>query len=229
MYHQQNDSNRFWKEKEADFAKTAEDVLNERSQSGAAVQYIADYFYWGLGHTKRAIDVLFAAHKQKLLDDDGQVKLVDFLHRERRFGESIAVLVPLVERRPENLEYRVLLMHAYFRTTRQTELLALLKQTDAFFHKQDRWGEHALARLAESTLQNELYEQSAAYFKELIPLHEHTHEGRGIGNGILAGYYDGLANAYAGLKKTPEAVEAAAAPSSPGAGAAISARKRLIR
>ena len=49
----------------------------------------------------------------------------------------------------------------------------------------------------------------SAYFKELIPLHERTHPGRGIGNGVLAGYYDGLANAYAGLQKTPEAVEAA--------------------
>jgi tetratricopeptide (TPR) repeat protein len=58
-------------------------------------------------------------------------------------------------------------------------------------------------------LQNELYEQSVAYFKELIPLHERTQPGRGIGNGTLAGYYMGLANAFAGLKKTPEAVEAA--------------------
>ena len=89
---------------------------------------------------------------------------------------------------PENLEYRVLLMHAYFRTTRHMELLALLKQTDAFFHEKDRWNEHAMARLAQSTLQNELYEQSVGYFKELIPLHERTQQGRGIGNGILAGY-----------------------------------------
>ncbi|HEV3120214.1 MAG TPA: hypothetical protein VGY58_24345 [Gemmataceae bacterium] len=211
LYHQGVDSDRgrFWKEKEADFAKTAEDVLAERSQSGAAVQYIADYFYWGLAHRNRAIEVLFVAHKQKLLDDDGQAKLIDLLHRENRYGESIAVLQPLGERRPENLEYRIQLMHAYFRTARKMELLALLKQTDAFFHEKDRWSEHALARLAQSTLQNELYEPSAAYFKELIPLHERTHPGRGIGNGVLAGYYDGLANAYAGLQKTPEAVEAA--------------------
>ena len=212
MYHQRNDSGRFWKEKIADFAKTADTVLAERNKSTASVQYIADYFYWGLGQPKRAIEVLFIAHKQKLLDEPGQAMLVDFLHRESRFGESIALLSApggLVERRPANLEYRVQLMHAYFKTARNAELLALLKETDTFFHDKGRWGENPLSRLAFSTLQNELFEQSVAYFKELIPLHERTQPNRGIGNGTLAGYYGGLANAYAGLKKTPEAVEAA--------------------
>src|SRR5262249_54845166 len=46
--------------------------------------------------------------------------------------------------------------------------------------------------------------------KELIPLHERTQPNRGVGNGTLAGYYADLANAYAGLKRTPEAVDAAA-------------------
>jgi Flp pilus assembly protein TadD len=208
IYYSTNDK-RFWKEKAADFAKTAEAVLAERSQSGAAVQYIADYFYWGLDRPKRAIEIMFVAYHQKLLDEAGEAKLVDFLQRESRYGESIAVLQPLVERQPENLEYRVQLMHAYFRTDRKVELRALLKQTDTFFHEKDRWGEHPLRRLAESTLQNELYDQAVAYFKELIPLHERTQPGRGIGNGTLAAYYVGLAYAYAGLKKTPEAVEAA--------------------
>ncbi len=209
MYNVHFDRDRFWKEKEADFAKTAEEVLAQRSQSGAAVRHIADYFYWGLGRHARAIEILFVAHNQKLLDEADQVQLVNLLHLQNRHGESIAVLVPLVELRPENLDYRVRLMYAYFRTARTTELLALLKQTDAFFHEKDRWGENALNRLAHSTLQNELYEQTVAYFKELIPLHERSHPGGGIGNGTLAGYYMGLANAYAGLKKTPEAVEAA--------------------
>jgi tetratricopeptide (TPR) repeat protein len=207
IYHHGHD--RFWKEKTPDFAKTAEAVLAERNKSGPAVVYIADYLYWGLGKTKRAIEILFVAYGQKLLDEEGQGKLIDFLHRENRHGESIAVLQPLIERRPENLEYRVLLMHAYFRTDRKAELLALLKQSDTFFHEKGRWGEHAMSRLAKSTLQNELFEQSVAYAKELIPLHERTQPNRGIGNGTLAAYYTDLAKAYAGLKKTPEAVDAA--------------------
>ena len=207
IYHHGHE--RFWKEKTADFAKTAESVLAERSKSGPAVQYIADYFYWGLGKTDRAIEVMFVARNQKLLDEAGEAALVNFLQRENRYGESIPVLLPLVERRPTNLDYRVFLMRAYFRTGRQAELLALLKETDTFFHEKDRWGENPLNRLAHSTLQNELYSQSAAYFKELIPLHERTQPNRGIGNGTLSTYYAGLANSFAGLKKTPEAVEAA--------------------
>ena len=207
IYHR--GSERFWEQKAADFAKTAEAVLAERSKSGPAVQYIADYLYWGLGKAERAIAILHAARKQNLLDETGEAALVQFLQRENRFGESVPILLPLVERRLANLDYRVDLMHAYFRTARKAELLALLKDTDAFFHEKDRWDENPLNRLAHSTLQNELFEQSIAYFKELIPLHERSQPNRGIGNGTLANYYSGLANAYAGVNKTPEAVEAA--------------------
>ena len=198
----------YWYEKEADFAKTAEEVLAQRSQSGAAVQYIASYFYWNISRKPRAIEILFAAHKQKLLDEEGQAKLVDFLHGVNRYGESIPLLKPLIERRPENLNYRVLLMHAIYRTAPK-ELLALLKETDAFFHEKDRWTEPTIHGFAKSTLENRLFEQSVGYFKELIALHERTQPNRGIGNDVLAGYYSDLAEAYAGLNKTPEAVEAA--------------------
>src|SRR5439155_1107213 len=117
----------------------------------------------------------------------------------------------LAERRPEELSYRVLLMKAYARTSRTADLLALLKATDAFFHQKDRWAEPALAALAQSCLENQLYEQSAAYYNELIPLHRRSHPGRGVGDGTLAGYYSSLAHANAGLGKTAEAVDAAGA------------------
>jgi predicted Zn-dependent protease len=211
MYDRNNDPGRFWNAKEADFAKTAEAVLVERSQSSDGVQYIAEYFYLGLGRHARAIEILLAARDRKVLEESGEAKLVGYLHEQARFAESIPVLRPLVERRPDHLEYRVQLMHAYFRTGARAELLALLKATDAYFHEKDRWEEGAMARLAASTLQNELYEQSVAYSKEAIPLHERTAPGRGIGDGTLSEYYRVLARAYAGLKKTPEAVDAASA------------------
>ena len=40
-----------------------------------------------------------------------------------RYGESIAILLPLVERRPDNMQYRVWLMHAYFHTKQPAQLL----------------------------------------------------------------------------------------------------------
>ncbi len=199
----------YWKEKEADFGRAAEGVLAGREQSGASMQYIAEYLFFGLEHRKRAIDILFAAHKRQILDEAGQAQLVDYLHREARYAESVPLLRPLVQRRPENLSYRVQLMHAYFRTGKNADLLALLRDTDAFFHQNDRWTEGAMATLARSCLQNELYDRSVAYFKEAIPLHERTQPRRGVGDGTLSGYYSDLALAYAGLGKTAEAVEAA--------------------
>ncbi len=200
----------YWQEKEADFARVAEDVLAKRPQSGATAAYVADYLYHGLGRPARAIEVLADAHKRKLLDESGQVQLVHFLQQQNRYGESIPLLLPLVERVPENLSYRTLLMRAYFRTDRRADLLALLKQTDAFFHQKDRWTEEAMAGLAAICLETGLYTQAAAYYNEVIPLHQRTQPRRGIGNGTLSNYYAELARAWAGLGKTAEAVDAAA-------------------
>ncbi len=199
----------YWKEKEDNFRQTAEEVYAQRKASGAAVQYIADYLYRGLNHFDRAIEILFIAHGEKRLDESGQSKLVAFLHERKRFGESIAVLQPLVELRPGKMQYRVRLMHAYFQTKRRAELLALLKQTDEYFHQEGRWTESPMAALGKSCLDNQLYEQSAAYYEELIPLHQRTRPGRGIGGGTLSLYYGYMARAYAGLKNTRKAVDAA--------------------
>jgi tetratricopeptide (TPR) repeat protein len=107
------------------------------------------------------------------------------------------------------MQYRVWLMHAYFRTNRPAELAELLKQTDAYFHEGNHWNEGAIAALAASCLENQLYERSVEYYKELIPLHQRTQPRRGIGNGTLSDYYGKMAQAYAGLKKTARAVDAA--------------------
>jgi predicted Zn-dependent protease len=199
----------FWKEKEADFARVAEEVLAKHPQSASAALYIADYFYHGLYRYSRAIEILLAAHKGKLLDDAGQFQLATYLHGQNRCAEAIPLLQPLIARQPEHLPYRLLLMDSYFHAGRQADLLALLKDTDAFFHKKDRWSENVLASLALSCLNANLYKQSVAYYIELIPLHQRTHARRGIGNGVLSQYYDHQAQAYAGLGKTAEAVEAA--------------------
>jgi tetratricopeptide (TPR) repeat protein len=209
MYH--NNHSRFWKEKADTFAQTAEEVLAEQKNSGAAVQYIADYLYHGLDRHNRAIEILFVAHDAELLDEGGQSTLVNYLQARGRHGESIAVLKSLIKHSPSNIGYRCQLMHAYFRTERPEELLALLDRTDKYFHEEGRWNEHAMSNLAASCLENKLYKQSVAYYKELIPLHEKSQPNGGIGNGTLSGYYTSLAKAYSGLKNTDEAVKAAGA------------------
>ncbi|MGD0384415.1 MAG: hypothetical protein ABSA77_12915, partial [Thermoguttaceae bacterium] len=201
--------NHFWAEKTDAFAKTAEEVLAEQKKSSAAVVYIAQYFHHGLHRFDRAVEILLNAYHENVLDESGQSELVQYLHEQNRHGESIPILLPLVERRSDNMQYRVWLMHAYFRTNRPAELAELLKQTNAYFHEGNRWNEGAMAALAASCLENQLYERSVEYYKELIPLHQRTQPRRGIGNGTLSDYYGKMAQAYAGLKKTARAVDAA--------------------
>jgi predicted Zn-dependent protease len=225
----------FWAAKESDFAKTAEEVLAKHPQSNRFVQHIAEYLYHGLTRYPRAIEVLLAAHKGKLLDETGQWQLVTYLHGQNRYAESIPLLQPLVARNTENLQYRVRLMSAYFHTGQQEDLLALLKQTDVFFHEKDRWQEQVMATLAASCLDNKLYPQSVAYYNEAIPLHQRTHARRGIGDGVLSSYYAHLARAFAGLGKTADAVDAAAGaivswgPTHQNRSQAIEALKQVLR
>ena len=197
----------YWPEKETEFAAVAEEVLAERKASAESVEYVAEYFYYGLPREKRAIEILLAAHTQKRLTEAGEAQLVDYLHRTDRFAESIPLLLQFLERHPESMAYRSQLMHAYFRTGKMPELLALLKSTDAYFHEKDRWTESVLAALATSALDNQLFAQSAAYFEELLPRYKIEHPGRGAGDGVLHRYYLGAADAYAGLGRTKDAID----------------------
>ena len=200
----------FWSERENDFLRFTEEVYAENKRNGRIVCNVADYLSEGLHRFDRAIEVFQAANDEHLLDEGGQAKLVGYLHSQNRIGESIGVLQSLVEAHPDNPEYRRLLMYSYFRTNRRDDLLGLLKQCDDYFHQKDRWGEGLRCPCSPGAcLQDQLFEQSVKYYKELIPLHERTAANRGIGDGILSGYYGGQAQALAGLKRMPEAVEAA--------------------
>ena len=112
--------NCYWPQKEADFARIAEEVLAERKQSYASVEYIAAYLFCGLPEEKRAIEILLAAHEWEPRRV-GPVATRRLSTPQQRYAESIPLLLPLVELRPENLSYRTKLMHAYFRTGKQAE------------------------------------------------------------------------------------------------------------
>ena len=194
-------------EKADDFAKDADEVLAERKTSTATVEYVAEYLFFGLKREKRAIEALFAAHAAKVLSVNGQFVLADYLHRTGRYAESIPLLQKLIELNGDNLSYRTRLMHAYFRTDKPKELLALLKDTDERWHKDDRWTDHVLAVLGESTLENRLFAQSVAYYEELIPRYQRAYSRNS--DGTLSSYYGNAARAYAGLGNTKKAVDMA--------------------
>ena len=151
------------------------------------------------------------AHRRKVLAEDGLSELVGYLRAQNRFVETIPLLEPLVQRRPDNLQYRVWLMNAYFKTNHPELLTALLNETHGYFHRDDRWNENAMAMLGRSCLENAIYRKAADYLAEAIAHRQQTASRRGMGDSVLSGYYGDQARAFAGLKKTPEAVDAAAA------------------
>ena len=201
----------FWKEKAGDFAKTAEAVLAERKSSGRRVAAIAQYFWHGLNRPDRAIEILFVAHKQGLLDETAQVQLITWLHEKSRFAESIPPLETLMAAHRDNMHYRTWLMTAYFRSQRPQQLAELIQQTDEYFHEGGRWTEGNVAALGETCKDCEQTERAVAYLTEAIVLHQRANPGSGLNDGELAHYYDNLAHANSKLGRTREAVDAASA------------------
>ncbi|MFW6124499.1 MAG: VIT domain-containing protein [Pirellulales bacterium] len=207
LYHRRHGY--FWDEKAEDFAATAEAVLAEHRDSAAAVAYTAEYLYHGLDLCERAIEVMLAAYRRDVLDESGKARLVEYLQWRKRHAESIAILLPLVETRPENLRYRVDLMRAYFHTEQPEKLRATLQAAHQHFHAEGRWNEQAMVQLARGSLETQLYERAVEYFEEAIAHHQRSRPDRGIGQGTLSQYYQDLAQAHSGLGRTAEAVEAA--------------------
>jgi Vault protein inter-alpha-trypsin domain/von Willebrand factor type A domain len=209
MYY--NDYNRFWKEKAADFAKAAEEVLAENKDGSASIQYISGYLINGLDLVDRGIEILFDAHRRELLDDSGQQLLITALFRQKRHGEAVPLLEALVRKQPKAFGWRTQLMHAYFKSRQPRALLKQLAETHKLFIDPYPNGESNLAAMAASTLENELYEHATSYYEKAIKIRTDALHSRTQGDSTLAGYFQQQAKAYAGLGNTALAVDKASA------------------
>jgi tetratricopeptide (TPR) repeat protein len=143
------------------------------------------------------------------LDENAWALLVNYLERANRWKEVVRYLVPLVEFRPDQLHYRLRLMHAYYHNSQQDELVATLDTIDTRWHDKSWWNENTLGNVASTCHQTHLWQRAADYYEELIPLHQRSHPARGVGNGTLSSYYTTLADCHLHLENTPAAVEAA--------------------
>ncbi len=198
----------FWSEKKADFIKVSEEVLAERKESGQTAVYVSAYLYW-IGEDARAIEILFDFHKRAGLREQGISQLVGFLHQRNRFAESIPLLEAAIKRNPDLLWYRLSLMTAYGATQRRQMLETLHVETDAHFRKDGRWNESVAAELGRVCTETGLREVAIGYLQEAIAMR--LRGGPGVGDDALWNYYRDLSNALIGLKRTQEAVDAAAA------------------
>jgi Flp pilus assembly protein TadD len=199
----------YWKDKEGDYTRTALAVLKKYNNSGPRVKYIAKYLFHGLRKYDLAIDALFVGYRKGIIDVDGRYQLCDYLHRRKRWKESISILKGLIKLRPEKVLYRTMLMRAAFHTGQKNLLNETLRQAVKYCRKNKLWNEGSIAMLAKACLDTKLFEQAVEYYKEVIALHVKTHKNRGIGNYTLSEYYRNLSIAYMKLKRTDDAVDAA--------------------
>ena len=205
-----NDHSYFWAAKAGEFLDVAEDVLQEHQNSPRTITYVAEYLYRGLDQFSRAIEVLFIAERRGLLDDDGQLQLVRYLHERNRHAESIALLEPLLDRRQNEMHLRVLLTRAYYHADRKQQLAEFTQATDAHFHEGGRWVENNIIQFARVLAETGQDQQAAESFEEAISLHQNTDPNRGIGTGTLSAYYQEVATVYSRLGQDDKAIDAAA-------------------
>ena len=125
----------FWSGENGDFAQAANEVHAEKSPMVAAL-FVAQYLGSRLPQFP-AIEILFLAHHDGVLDLSGRKQLIRYLHEQQRFAESIPLLEPLVTGNPNNIQYlAALLMAAYYRSQRQEQLLQLVQETDITFTRE---------------------------------------------------------------------------------------------
>ena len=199
----------FWESKRTRFAKAAEEVLQERKGSTRTAMRVARYLHGDLGRTARAIEVLSIQHAAKKLSASQQAQLVRWLHDAGKYGETIAILEPLVEEFPDTVSYRVFLITAYARSDRPTQTQELIVATDTHFRADGRWIEHNIAALANCMFEIRRYGRAIKYFNEVIPLHQRKHVNRGLRSHSLSNYYRQLSLSHSALGQTLKAMDAA--------------------
>jgi tetratricopeptide (TPR) repeat protein len=199
----------FWKAKEKEFARVAEEVLSERPDSPRTVNYVSNYLWGALEHFRRAIEIRLIAHKKWLVSEEDLYQLTTWLHHQKRWAEAIPVMEPLVKSSPDTMKYRTALLTSYARSSRPEQRDRLLAETDEHFRSGGRWTEPNIALLASTCVEVKLDEAAVKYYGELIPLAQRTRPNRGIGDGTLSSYYSSLSQSHARLGNTIEAVDAA--------------------
>jgi hypothetical protein len=204
----------YWAEHEKEYVAVADAVVARASASGARRLHVADYLWNGLELRERAIDVLRAGEELGVLHEEGRQRLVAWLMEVGRPAQALPLARALSAAAPDHLEHRCTLarvLHAA-KVAGAEDVLAQGEQrlrqqasSEATPH------EHALARLAHTSLACELHARAARLFGEVIALHTRGPWARGAYDNALVSYYDGYARALVALERFDDAVDAASA------------------
>jgi tetratricopeptide (TPR) repeat protein len=198
-----------WREKFPVFLEVANELYREYKDSGRRVYYIAGYVWDSLEKRDRAIEMLLEAEDRGVLDLSGQLRLVEYLRHQKRYPETIDLLVKLSKRYPDAMTYRAQLIEAYHFAKRPEQARQTLQAAEEHFHAGGRWTDSNIATLAQALLEAEMPQRAAELFQEAITLRIRAVNNRTLNDQTLSSWYQQLARTYTKLKKTALAVEAA--------------------
>ncbi|MEW4487161.1 VIT domain-containing protein [Thalassoglobus sp. JC818] len=199
----------YWSEKSDDFARMAQQVLRERSESPRTILYISVYLFEGLNQRDAAALTLSAAAERGLLDQAGFRKLVDNLHAVDQYRESIPFLKELRKEFPDDVSLWVQQIRAHARIGEWLETETLLTEAQEHFHRQGRWIEQNMIALANVFTEVGSHKLAAQFYEAAIALHQRSQPDRGIGNGVLSEYYRDLSKVYLRRDEPLKALDAA--------------------
>lgn len=200
----------FWTAMRGEFLATALAFAEERRDAPQALAYASEYLFHGLSAHPEAIEVLTGAHRRGILDVEGRDQLAGYLQLRERWGDSLPIVRALIEDRPGEARYRVMLMLAHFHTSQLAALMNAFEEAESTLRANGHWDEGAIATLAEGCLRTDLLSDCVRLYDDAIALHVRTAPRRGVGDGLLCTYYRNQADAWAGLGSTSRAVDAAA-------------------
>ncbi|MEM9379138.1 MAG: VIT domain-containing protein [Planctomycetota bacterium] len=200
----------FWAEKADEFERVALEVIESNRDSGATVARASEYLFRGLDAHDAAIDALATAHRRSVLDESGSHLLATFLQERERWEESIPVLVTLADGSLHPNDARVMRMRAHFHLGDRDALAAAHADAVGWLRENDLWSESVIGVFARACLETELFDEAIEHYREAIALQTRNAPNRGVGGGVLGGYYSQLAKTLSSLGRTDEAVDAAA-------------------
>lgn len=201
----------FWEEKRPAFIEAADQVAARHAASLNTIKAVAEYFSQSLLDDMAAIEVLEAAYARKQLDIAGLRRLAQLEQGHASWARSIAPLVELKSKMPDDLDCRLQLLTAYFHTKELGKLDPLLAETDTQFHRPQHWDWVTAGALGHTCVVIQHYPEAAAYCRQAIALLEHSVDSfYEFGRGERSAYYQDLALALDGMKNTAAAVDAAA-------------------
>lgn len=189
------------------YLEVAEQVYRERAGSSSVVVRIADVMWNRFDRRTRAVEILQAAARAGLLDDEARRRLARHLRELDRLPEAIVVLEELVGRTPDDMSLQCELLTAYHANGKSEKAAAALAEINRRFHQGGLWREANVANLAEACRTIGRREEALRLYGEAIVLRR-----RAIGDAKDAGiavWHEQVAKIESERGNTAAAVEAA--------------------